>query len=391
MNTSVADFNYFMAYPVSSPIKASADTGDKYDLAPLTEGPYKIQTYTNASQLVMVRNPKWNAATDKIRTPFPDKVVVRFGVSEDVRDQIILDDSEKAVLDLDGLQLQNNIKFWASSASKTRGMNVFDPYTSYPAANVSAGHLDCLEVRKAIFFAWNTAGLIKLSGGTQLFGVPGDNTIKPNEGLDYAPTTGNIHDKNWKIGGNPSYAKKLLAEAKTKCPATYDKVTNPAKGISYDRSDTASSKKAAVVIKAALESAGLVVKFNYIPRAQYYPTIQDITKQGDISGAGWGPDWSNASTIVPPLFIKDGGFNLSQNWDDPAYPAFKKIVDAANAETDRTKQVALWKQASQYAQDQYWVLNITFTKQQLEWTSGVSGVQFWGPQGTFLFPRLSVA
>jgi peptide/nickel transport system substrate-binding protein len=390
LNVAKPDFNYAMSYPISSPVPAAKDTGDKMDLAPLSEGPYMVASYKVKGEMDLVRNPNWSAATDMVRTNYPDKIIVKFGVSEDVRDQIFLKDTQKNALNLDAMQLQNNISFWNSPASKTRGLNVFDPYTTYSANNISKGHLDCLDVRKAFYFAYPYDAIIKLNGGATLFGTPGDNVIKPNEGIDYAKTTSHINDKNFKSAGNPAYSKTLLASAKKSCPATYAKATSAGQGITIDTADTAASKKVAAIITPAMAAAGIVVKYNYIPSGSYYSTIQDNTKQGDISGAGWGPDWANASTVIPPLFIKDGGFDLSQNWNDPAYPAFKALCDKANATLDRAAQAKLWQQAAEYAMAQYWVGPVSFTKQQLSWGSGVGGVDFWAPQGTFLFPALYV-
>jgi peptide/nickel transport system substrate-binding protein len=384
------DFNYAMSYPISSPVPAAKDTGDKMDLAPLSEGPYMVASYKVKSSMELVRNPKWSASNDSVRTNYPDKITIKFGVSEDVRDQIFLKDTQKNAINYDAMQLQNNISFWGSAASKTRGLNVFDPYTTYSAYNVSKGHLDCLEVRKALFFAYPYDAIIKLNGGADLYGTPGDNPIKPNEGIDYAKTTSHINDANFKSAGNPAYSKTLLDQAKTKCPATYAKATSASQGITIDTADTASAKKAAAIITPAMKAAGIVVKYNYIPSGSYYSTIQDITKQGDISGAGWGPDWANASTVIPPLFLKDGGFDLSQNWNDPAYPAFKVLADKANATVDRAAQAKAWQAAAEYAMAQYWLGPVSFTKQQLSWGSGVGGVDFWAPQGTFIFPALYV-
>ena len=390
LSRSVSDFNYAMTYPAFSPVKATKDTGDKYDLRPFASGPYKLESYVINDEMHLVRNTAWKKATDPNRNPYPDDIRVRFGVDEDLRDSIFTDDSIKNAVNLDGLKPVANKAFFANPANASRRLNVYDPYVRYGAMNVSAGKMDCLEVRQAVFFAINTQALIDLSGGREFYGDPGDNPIKPVLGLDYAPTTGNIHDPAWKITGNPDKAKELLATAKTKCPTTYDKATNAAKGITYDLSNTATNQKASVLIKDALTLAGINVKFNFIPSGQYYSTIGDTTKQSDISAAGWGADWANASTVIPELFTKEGGANYTQNWNDPAYAAFKAKSDKALAETDRKKQAAMWKELAQYVMDQYWIIRPIFSKGQFVWNSGVGGVGYWEPQGHFLFTALYV-
>ena len=387
LNKSVADFNYLGTYGVISPVQKKNDTGDKYDLKPQATGPYKI-VQNDKTQLRMVRNKYWSKSTDVFRTPYPDNIVVRFGLAEDVRDQIMLEDQIPNTVSLDSLQPANTRTFFADPTKKNQRMNVFDPYVRYAAMNVSKGHMDCLAIRKAVFFAINTQALIDLSGGTVYYGVPGDNPVKPVLGLDYAPTKGNIHDPNWKITGNPDYAKSLVEGAKASCPDAYKKAT--ADGIVWDIAQSATNQKASQLITTALNAAGIQIKFNFIPSGQYYSTVMNPAKQNDISSAGWGADWANASTVLPELFTQEGGFNLSQNWNDPAYAAFKKLSDAGKNETNRAKQAAIWKQASQYVMDQYWIIRPIFGKGQFQWGSKVGGVYYWEPQGTFLFGSLYV-
>ena len=384
LNKSVADFNYFGTYPAMSPVKKSKDTGEKYDLRPFSSGPYKISAYKIGDSLTLVRNTKWNQKSDPIRTPYPDSIEVRFGIQPDVIDQIMKTDSIPNAVSFDGLLPQDVPAYFSNPSTAKRGMLVMDPYTRYMAVNSAS--MNCLAARKALFFAWNTQAIIDANGGTQYYGTPGDNAIKPNLGPDYAPTTGNIHDPNWKATGNAAYAKTFLDQAKTQCPSAYTKLTST--GISIDLPNTPTYKSWTPSVSAAMKAAGIVVNFNFIPSGQYYSTIMNTAKQGDMSRSGWGADWANASTVLPPLFLKNGGFDLSQNWNDPAYAGFSKLVDQAMGETNRAKQSVLWHKAAQYAMDQYWILGVMFPKTADAFGSGVGGVQWWGPQGTFLYPTM---
>lgn len=379
LKRSVPDFNYFTTYPATGPVKKSADTGEGYGMKPLSAGPYKIDKYEISGTMELSRNTKWKKSSDPIRTPYPDKVVVRFGLSSDVRDSIAMTDSEPTAVNLQSLQLNNKISFYSSSmkaADKARSLNVDDPYTSYLAANVSTGHLDCVQIRKAIFFAYPTEAIIKANGGTVLYGIPGDNPVKPSMGIDYVKTKGNIHDANYKVAGNPTYAKKLLDEAKTACPATYERVTNPAKGINYYRVDNEDSKKISVIIGDALTAAGFAVKFTYKPEGTFNSELPKYAKESDLLPSGWASDWPNASTVIPELLGK-GCCNYTSNDTTPEYAAFKKIVDKALVELDRNKQAKLWQQASQYAMDQYWFIYTVFQKSQFQWGSKVGGAFYW--------------
>jgi peptide/nickel transport system substrate-binding protein len=390
LNRSFADFNYALTYPAGAPVKASKDTGDKYDLKPFANGPYKIASYKIGDQMELVRNPAWKKSSDSVRTPYPDNIVVRFGIAEDVRDAIMLEDQIPNTASLDALQPANIRAFFADPKKAKQRFNVYDPYVRYAAMNISKGHMDCLDVRKAVFFAINTQALIDLSGGREFYGDPGDNPVKPVLGLDYKKTTGNIHDSNWKITGNPDYSKSLLEKAKTSCPDAYDRATSSTKGITWDISNTATNQKASVLIGDALKAAGFNIKFNFIPSGQYYSTVMNIEKANDIITAGWGADWANASTVIPELFTKEGGFNLSYNWNDAAYSAFKKKSDATKVETNRATQAKGWQELSQYVMDQYWIIRPVFSKGQEVWGSKVGGVYYWEPQGNFGFGGMYV-
>ncbi|CAN2185191.1 DdpA ABC-type dipeptide transport system, periplasmic component [Candidatus Nanopelagicaceae bacterium] len=390
LNRSFADFNYALTYPAGAPVKASKDTGDKYDLRPFANGPYKIASYKIGDQMELVRNEKWKKSSDTVRTPYPDNIVIRFGLAEDVRDAIMLEDQIPNTASLDALQPANTRAFFADAKKASQRFNVYDPYVRYAAMNVSKGHMDCLDIRKAVFFAINTQALIDLSGGSVFYGDPGDNPVKPVLGLDYKKTTGNIHDANWKITGNATYAASLMEKAKTSCPEAYARATAADKGIIWDIAQSATNQKASVLLTDAIKAAGINIKFNFIPSGQYYSTVLNPAKENDIASAGWGADWANASTVLPELFTKEGGFNLSNNWNDPAYAAFKKKSDAAKVETDRAKQAKGWQELSQYVMDQYWIIRPVFSKTQNVWGSKVGGVYYWEPQGNFGFGQMYV-
>jgi len=382
LKRSVGDFNYTVTYLSFSPVPKAKDTGDQYDLAPVSSGPYKIESYKAKDEMVLVRNENWSQDSDPIRKAYPDKIVVRFGLAEEVRDQLILTDSDKNSFSLDGILPTNLPTVFDDNgdpqkAFAERALNVYDPYVRYAAFNVKK--VPCLEIRRAVYFAKDAAGLLQLSGGAAFGGDPADGAIKPLMGLDYKKVTG-LED--YKPAGNAEAAQALMAKAKTTCPAEYARATDPKRGLVFDTADSETNKKgAAIWIDSMMKNAGIVMKFNFIEPGAYYTVVLDVTKQSDLSAGGWAPDWANASTVIPELFTKEGGFPMSQNWDDAAYAPFKQKVEAALAESDRTKQGQMWAELNQYAVDQMWIVPGIFSKTQEMWGSGLGGVFFWEPQG----------
>lgn len=393
LRRSVGDFNYTVTYLSFSPVPKAKDTGDGYDLKPVSTGPYKIQSYSKTDSMVLVRNDKWNRASDPLRADraFPDKIVVKFGQAEEVRDQLLITDKDKFSVSLDALLPTNQSTVFDADGNpkpefKDRAINVLDPYVRYAAVNVAK--LNCLPIRKAIYYAKDFKGLITLAGGQAFNGDPADGVIKPLMGFDYAKTGYASDDADWKQEGNVSKAQELMAQAKMDCPELHARVTDPKRGIVYDIADSETNKKGSAIWIESLAKVGIVIKFNFIEPGSYYAVVLDPSKQGDLSAAGWGPDWANASTVIPELFTEGAGFPLSQNWNDPAYAEFKKRSDANLAEPDRAKQGKEWAALNKYVMDQMWIIPGTFSKTQEIWGSGIGGAFFWEPQGALSFGDL---
>jgi peptide/nickel transport system substrate-binding protein len=383
LNKSVADFNYLATYGVISPVQKKKDTGDKYTLNPQATGPYKI-VENSANQLRMIRNSNWSKASDTVRTPYPDEVVIQFGLDEEVIDQIMLEDTIPTAMNFGGPLPSNKSKFFDDPKLKNRRMNNSDPYALYLAFNVKA--MPCKEVREAMYHARDAKALLDYAGGPQFAGSYATGVISPLVALDYAPTkVVGPGSPDFKPEGNIVKAKALMETAKTKCPADYKKATED--GITIDVRSSATLNDTIPINEAAYARAGIKVKFNIIS-AGYYPTVMDPAKQKDVSTSGWGADWANASTVIPELFASFGGFNISQNTADPAYKAFEDKVNIAMKTTDRKKQAAMWKELDAYAMKQFWVLPTLFGKAQEVWGSQLANVFFWVPQGNPAYGKI---
>jgi len=383
LNKSIADFNYLATYGVISPIQKKMDTGDKYDLLPQATGPYKI-VQNDKTQLRMVRNKYWSKATDGFRTPYPDEVIIQFGLDEEVIDQIMLEDTIPTAINFGGPLPTNKDKFFNDPALKNRRMNNSDPYANYIAFNVKA--MPCIEIRQAMYYSRNAKALLDYAGGPTYAGSYATGVISPLVATDYAPTkVVGPGSPDFMPEGNIPKAKALMETAKTKCPADYKKATET--GITMDVRQSVALNDTIPINEAAYARAGIKVNWNII-KSGYYSTVMNPAKQKDMSASGWGADWANASTVIPELFATFGGFNLSQNGDDPAYKAFEDKVNIAMKTTDRNKQAAMWKELDAYAMKQFWVLPTVFGKAQEVWGSQLSNVFFWVPQGNPAYGKI---
>ena len=392
LNTSVADFNYFATYGAISPIQKAKDNGDQYDIRPQSTGPYKILSNTKDS-LVLDRNKNWTQSSDMVRTPYPDRVELRFGLDEQVRDQIMLSNSIPSAVNFLNPMPQNLTKFFdattgaALPAFAGRAINNSDPYARYYAFNLKK--MPCLEVREALYYSRDAKAMLDYAGGPAFAGSYATGVISPLLATDFAPTgVAGPGSPDFMPSGNIPKAKALLALAKTKCPAEYKHATKD--GIIIDVRQSATLQDTIPINIAAWKRAGIKVSFNIIPGSSYYPTVQNPTKQSDLSLAGWGADWANASTVIPQLYIINGGFDLSQNATDPNYPAFAAKVAVAMKTTNRQDQAKLWKELDTTAMSNFWVLPTIFGKAQFVWGSKVGGGFFWVPQGNPAFGKMWV-
>jgi len=383
LNKSIADFNYLATYGVISPVQKKKDTGDKYDLNPQATGPYKIVENSD-TQLRMVRNKNWSKASDPVRTPYPDEVIILYGLDEEVIDQMMLEDTLPSAINFGGPLPTNRDKFFDNKKYKDRRMNNFDPYSRYYAFNLKK--MPCLEVRKAMYHAWPIKALLDYAGGEKFAGAYATGLISPLVAIDYA-RTGVVGpgSKDFKPEGNIELAKSLLETAKTKCPDNYAKATQT--GIKIDVRQSSALNDQIPIIEASMAKAGIKVTWNIISVA-YYSTIMDPAKQNDMSASGWGADWANASTVIPELYTTAGGFNLTQNADDPNYKAFEAKVNQAMKQTDRKKQAELWKALDKEAAGYYWHLPTLFGKAQEVWGSALRDVFFWVPQGNPAYGKI---
>jgi peptide/nickel transport system substrate-binding protein len=183
LKVPVADFNYTTTLLAFSPVPKAADTGEKYDMKPVSSGPYKIESYTIGKSLVLVRNENWNKDSDPVRSANPDSFIYEFGLDEAVMDErMIKDAGDDQFAVAAGIQPENLQTIFEDDAFKDRRIDYYDPYVTYTNLNVK--NLSCVEVRKAIYLALDREALRKAGGGPYT-GDFADGFIKPALPLDY--------------------------------------------------------------------------------------------------------------------------------------------------------------------------------------------------------------
>ena len=377
LGVPVADFNYTVGLLAFAPVPKDQDTADGYGLKPFSNGPFKVESYEEGKELVLVRNENWSKDTDEVREPKVDKIVWQFGLDEAVIDERMLADAgdDKNAIVYGGILPENLQTVFGDDTLKDRRTDGFDGFVSYTMFNVES--VSCVEVRQAVWLALDREALRTAAGGP-FTGEFAKSFVAPLLAADYEPAK-LVDGLNEDGTPNVDAAKAKLEEAKNKCPEVYAKATKD--GLRFDHPDSDTWKKNIAIWIESLGAAGIKINDNPIEPSKYYATING--DRGDLMRAGWAADWANASTVIPELFAEGGGFNYHNNEGDAAFAAFQAKVDEAKAETDRAQQSKLWKELNQYVIDQAWSIPGSATKAQNLVGSNVRGAYQWLPFGWY--------
>jgi peptide/nickel transport system substrate-binding protein len=385
LNKPVPDFNFTTTLGFS-PVPKAADTGETYGtVAPfaVSSGPYKVESYTtgNGGKMVLVRNENWNRDSDDYRGAFPDKWEIDFGIDPKVLDQRLIASSGNDVtaIQYGNVQPENLSVVFADPQTANpdfegRAASGFDPYSRYYWIDVNK--VPNVKIRQAMAVALDREA-IRLNIGGAFAGDFGDGVIKPNIGQDYAPTGlwTDFFGQAIPDNGDPELAKQLITDSGVAAPS-----------LTFDFPDTPTNGQTAAIIISSLGKAGITVTPNPIEPGKYYSVVFDPTAAHEFGTGGWGADWPNASTVIPPLFTQKGGWDLSKL--DSA--DFNQKVEEAQVELDRTKQAALWQALNKEASENMYVIPTFFGLSQTIAGTGVAPTYRWPAYGSWPYAQMYV-
>jgi peptide/nickel transport system substrate-binding protein len=365
-------------------VPQAKDCGETYgttaDCLPVSSGPYQVESYTtgNGGKMVLVRNPNWKQESDPVRPAYPDKWEVDFGLDDKIIDQRLMAGAgdDAFAIQYGQVQPENLATIFSDAQTPTadfqgRAVSGFDPYTRYLFIDVNK--TKNVKTRLAMGAALNRECMRTALGG-DFYGDYADGAIKPNIGQDYAPT--GLWTASGPFGqdvpntGDPELAKKLIQES-----------GDPAPTVTYNFADTPTGQKVASCVIDSLGKAGITVNPQPLERGKYYSIVFDPKKTGDhaIGTGGWGADWPNASTVIPPLFTQKGGWDLSE-LDDATV---NKAIDDAQQLTDRAAQTKAWQDLNKQVGQQMWIIPTFFGLSQTLSGGKVAPIYRWSAYGSW--------
>lgn len=313
------------------PYRKDQDKGIKNNLTIFSNGPYMLQgTWQPNTGGMFVRNPKFDAKTDGNRKALPDKIDFKESQQPGTTAQKLIQDNG---VNQTAVMMMNvppaNLSQIKAPNVKDRVENPQSPFTDYLQPNVKK--LTNPKVRQALATGLDQAAYVKAYGGA-IVAEPAKTIVAPSL-LGYTP-----NPTLAPLGkGDVAAAKKILQSAGVPMPypIKFTYRANPAR------------TAGAAALASVWNQAGFKVTLNGL-QDKYYPTIQTPADDSDLYWAGWGPDWSSQSTVLPPLF--DSRVNLtatskSQDYGSYSSKTVNDLFDKAANQTDVNAAAKIYSQA----------------------------------------------
>lgn len=338
LDAPFADFPYVLALPMSSPVPQAKDTKDNYEKQPVASGPYKIAFYDRDKKLRLVRNEKWDPATDGIRTALPDVVDFTVAASSDAVDAALL--SGEADLDPGqaGVQDATRTKILASDSLKANADSALVGAVRYLSLQTAVAPLNDYRCRWAVQYAANRTALRDAGGGKDAGDVAGGMLPPTVGGYDphlntYGTTSGRAY---------PDLAKRQL----TDCGHASGFSTKIVAAAGNPR-----TKAVAESLRTQLAAVGITARTEYPEAADLYATLPDQKK---LKERGWGiilttwqADWPTPAGFLRPLLLTGSPSNYAALADQQ----LKDLMDEADAKTDRNSADSVWRTVDSTSQD----------------------------------------
>jgi peptide/nickel transport system substrate-binding protein len=321
----VADIGYRFSMPASAPIPPNGDArlgaaeghNKDYGRFLVASGPYQFEGaeamdfslpvkdqepaagYVPGRQIVLVRNPNWDPATDELRPAYPDRFEVSMGGdNNDLYNQIRANALDFVV---DGAVPPELIREYQSDPELQDRLNIYpNDGVRYISMNLAVPPFDDIHVRKAMNFALDKEGMRQLRGGPSVGEIAGHimvNSLQNNLLVDYDPyaTPDN--------GGDIAAAMEEMKQSKYDSDGDGvcdDPVCDGVLAVT-DREDPYG--KQAALFGPIFEQLGITLDIKELERSVMYQNCMDAnTASGMCLGSGWFKDYPDGTTFGAPLF-----------------------------------------------------------------------------------------
>ncbi|TIC85497.1 ABC transporter substrate-binding protein [Nocardioides sp. GY 10127] len=332
MSKSFPDMDYWGAFMAMGPAPlGNRSNPTTYGQNILSNGPYKVESFTPQDELVLVKNDQWDPSTDTARHQYADKWIFKFNADPDQTDEIMLSDNTQSQTSL-STDLQASNYQTALNDLGDRLVQQSTQCTSFLYPDYASTDIN---FRKALAYAYPYEDV--WTAGGQVPGVTRTmaNSIMP-PGMAGKP---DYYVDGEAFSYDPEKAKELLADSDV------DSVSM----IYYEPDPLA--VKAQNVITKGFEAAGLTVKATPVQESPYSTwtnTSDKLNKSLNVRGVAWCSDWPSALTFIPPLFRSGAVYNTGGFSEASIDAEMKKIPTM-----DLDKQADAWGALDEKIETEY--------------------------------------
>jgi peptide/nickel transport system substrate-binding protein len=381
LNKPFADFNYVAAIPQTAPVPKNKDTGSKYQLDPVSSGPYEVQSATLNKTFVLVPNPNWNPAIDPAVHQYASKIILNINPNpNDIDNRLIAGDIQ---MDMAGTGVQSaaRAKILTNPALKASSDDPVTGFEDFIYLDTQVPPLTNVHCRRAIEYAANKQTLLGAQGGPYQGAIA--TTALPPTVIGYK------HFDLYHAGSHPTGDIAAAKHELSLCghPNGFSI------GMAY-RSDRPRDVSVAQALQAGLVPAGIHLNLHGFPAGTYYTNYAGVPKYMTTHGiglayGGWGPDWPDAYGYGWALFdgkaiVPAGNTNIAA-LDDPAVnDLFLKLEEA----TSSSAQATISGQIDMQVMKDAAILPIIYAKALLYRSSDLTNVMVQKYYGMYVYGTL---
>jgi ABC-type transport system substrate-binding protein len=300
-----ADFLHLVLMPFASPMPVEyleyVPDGPEFRQHTISNGPYRITSYTSARELHMGRNPAWDPASDPLRKAYVDSIHVVMGINaQSVQQQLEAGtadmswDASPPTADIGRLIDSKDPNLIIGPEGDRYIVLLYMPINLM--SNNANGAFKKLEVRQALNYAVDRTAIVQINGGPLVARPLHQAVVSTAAGFrtdnyNPHPTPGEkgdsakAHDLLVAAGYPNGLPIKLLYRTNSIHPLV------------------------AQTVQASLNKVGFQVELIPSTGSDFYAKYlrgPETASRGvwDVAIAGWFPDWygNNGRTVIEALF-----------------------------------------------------------------------------------------
>jgi peptide/nickel transport system substrate-binding protein len=341
--------------PLTAPVpgeyaaKYDKGTASSYGNHQVATGPYMIQNdasgkitgYAPGKEIILVRNPNWNASTSW-RPAYADKILFKEGFDPTVATKQILSGSADSNGDFPP-PAANMQQIEANSSQKKQLEFTPTSGSRYVSLNTRKPPFNNLYVRQAVAYVLDRNAM-RLTRGGAIDGEIATHFISPDFGPVGFNQAGGFGFNPFPSKNNSGDVAKAMALMK-KAGYKSGKYTGPQ--VTQVADNTAPGSNTAAVVANSLAKIGINVKTISVEHAAMFTKFCGVPKNTPniCPNVGWLADFHEPQTLLDPTF---NGKNIlptnNSNWPLLNDPAINKLMDKAELELNPETRYKEWGQ-----------------------------------------------